>query len=110
MLLRKVSQMSRNHNSVFLVRSSELKDLNAPFFSWLIKNGFKVYSQGHGHYNSADWVYIDIEQKQYCYGKPGVNVMGYCGNHAITITEFLKIYDIFKSYEGLNPLEMRVSN
>lgn len=95
-------------NSVFLVRSTELKSLNAPFYEWLQKNGFEVYSKGHGSYSTVDWVYIDIEKKIYRYGMPGANPVSYVGGHAITISEFMKIYDIFQSYTDLNPLEMRV--
>ena len=52
------------------------------------------------------WYFIDIENKRYYPGRPGVSYGKVIGNHAITFDEFLTIYHIFKQYEGLDVLKM----
>ena len=37
---------------------------------------------------------------------PGVSIATPVGNHAITMSEFFTIYDIYENYRGLDPLEM----
>ena len=82
----------------FLVCDESLKDRSAPFYEFLRRNGY-TYGTHKGNYG-CPWVHVDITTKQYAYGMPGVSFVGELGNHAITISEFMTIYNIFKKYEG----------
>lgn len=42
----------------------------------------------------------------YAPGMPGMKLATPLFNHAITVYEFLTIWDIFSKYQGLGPLEM----
>ena len=81
----------------FLVCDESLKDCNAPFLEFLRTEGYTC--SGKGNYGCW-WVHVDITTKQYAYGMPGVALVGEIGNHAITIDEFMTIYNIYKKYEG----------
>ena len=35
---------------------------------------------------------------------PGIKVVQPIGNHAVTLDEFMAIYNIYKKYEGKSPL------
>ena len=82
----------------FLVCDESLKDSNAPFYEFLRRNGY-TYGSNKGSYG-CPWVHVDITTKQYAHGMPGVEIVGTIGDHAITISEFMTIYNIFRKYEG----------
>lgn len=82
----------------FLVADKSLESIHAPFFEWLRKEGF-TFGGYHGNYGCW-WAHINITRKQYAYGMPGVSLAQPIGNHAITIDEFISIYEIYKKYEG----------
>ena len=63
-----------------------------------------------GGFWGCPWCFIDIENKKYYPGRPGVSYGRVIGNHAITFEEFLTIYHIFKKYEGLDVLKMNNSD
>lgn len=83
---------------VFLVFDDSLGDSKAPFYRFLRNEGYS-YGSHHGNYGCC-WAYVDITTKQYACGIPGIKLVGEIGNHAITIQEFLTIYEIYKKYEG----------
>ena len=83
---------------VFLVCDKSFKDCDAPFLEFLRGEGYTLGFH-KGNYG-CPWIYADITTKQYAYGMPGVEVVGEIGNHAITINEFMTIYNIYKKYEG----------
>lgn len=82
----------------FLVADNSFRSIDAPFFDWLRGEGFH-FGGYHGNYG-CEWVHINITRKQYAYGMPGVCLAQPIGNHAITLEEFITIYDIYKKYEG----------
>ncbi len=84
----------------FLVCDESLKDVKAPFYEFLRSEGY-TYGTNKGSFG-CPWAYVDITTKQYAYGMPGVSFVGEIGNHAITISEFMTIYNIYKKYEGKN--------
>ena len=93
----------------FLVCDSSLKRIDAPFFSWLEREGFVL--AGHkGHYDVCDWAYVSLTHKIYGYGMPGVQFGVATGNHAIKIEDFKVIYQIFKRYEGRDLFACREDN
>ena len=49
---------------------------------------------------------LALNSKVFAPGIPGIRVTSEIGPHAITFDEFLLIYNIYKKYEGLKPLEM----
>lgn len=51
------------------------------------------------------WYFIDIINKTFKPGRPGVAYGRVVGNHAINFEEFKTIYSIYKKYNGLNVLE-----
>lgn len=82
----------------FLVCDKELSSSEPPFLLWLRSEGFR-YGGYHGNYGCS-WVYVDITDKLYAYGMPGIPVVQAIGNHAITAEEFKTIYGIYKKYSG----------
>lgn len=82
----------------FLVCDKSLKDINAPFYDFLRNEGY-TYGTHKGSFG-CPWAHVDITTKQYAYGMPGVSFVGEIGNHAITIGEFMTIYNIYKKYEN----------
>ena len=90
--------ISKTPSEAFLVRDESLKDMKAPFYKWLRKNGYE-HAWHKGHYG-CEWVYVNITHKLYAYGMPGIGIVKPIGNHAITIDEFYAINDIYKKYEG----------
>jgi len=83
---------------VFLVCDKSLGSIHAPFFEWLAQENFR-FSGYHGNYG-CPWVYVNITRKEYAYGMPVVGLAVPLGNHAITMDEFMMIYNIYKKYEG----------
>ena len=83
----------------FLVKDPTLENIDAPFYKWLRKNGFK-HAWHKGHYGCS-WAFVNITHKLYAYGMPGVGIVKPIGNHAITLDEFYQIYNIYSKYEGL---------
>ena len=82
----------------FLVCDESLKKGDAPFYEFLRKEGY-TYGANKGGFG-CPWAHVDITTKQYAYGMPGASLVGEFGNHAITIGEFMMIYDIFKKYKN----------
>ncbi len=89
----------------FLVKDPSLKDMEAPFLCWLRETGFKL-AWHKGHYDVCDWVFVNITHKLFAYGMPGVEIVQAIGDHAITISEFFTIWNIYDKYEGLDLLAM----
>ena len=87
-------------------KSLELMHDDAPFMQWLKNEEFKFWSYSKGWYDNVDWLYININSKKIARGMPGIGVTKCIREHAITIDEFKTIYEIFKRYEGLDPLQM----
>ncbi len=83
---------------VLLVCDDSLGDIHAPFYKWLLNEGFH-FSGYHGNYGCW-WAYVNITRREYAYGMPGVSLAKPFGNHAVTIEEFITIYSIFKKYEN----------
>ena len=90
--------ISKTPSEAFLIRDESLKDMNAPFYEWLRKNGYE-HAWHKGHYG-CEWVHVNITHKLYAYGMPGIGIVKATGNDAITIDEFYTIHDIYKKYEG----------
>lgn len=92
--------------SCVLVKDQSLFDgWNAPLYKWLKDEGFISWGR-KGVYSAVDWVFINLSSKVYAPGMPGVAVTSVIGKHAITLDEFMTIYQIFKKYEGLETLRM----
>ena len=101
---RKKPIISRINPEAFLVQDESLCSQNAPFYKWLNKNHFK-HAWHKGHYEVCDWAFVNITHKLYAYGMPGVEIIKPIGNHAITIDEFMQIFNIYEKYKGLSTLE-----
>ena len=86
-------------SEAFLVRDESLRDSDAPFYQWLRENGFR-HAWHKGNYGCG-WAFVNITHKLFAYGMPGVQIVQPIGNHAITLDEFFRIYEIYAKYEGL---------
>ena len=96
----------REGSSSFLIKDEELKrGYDSAFVSLLQSYGFNGWGR-KGYYLGIDWIYVNINTKKYAFGIPGVAITEPIGNHAITIEEFLTIFDIYLKYNGLEPLKM----
>lgn len=91
--------ISQLHGEAFLVCDKMLMDHNSAIFEWLRNEGF-TYGWSKGNYGVCDWAFINITSKQYACGMPGVQITVPTGNHAITLNEFMTIYNIYKKYES----------
>ena len=88
-------------NCCFLVYGKDLGRQDSEFISFLKGEGFLCkYS-----FWNCSWVWVNIETKVYGRGRPGVKYANIIGNHSITIDEFMTIYNIYKQYNGLPPLQ-----
>ncbi len=103
---RSISQL---HAESFLVCDETFKDSNSAFVEWLKSEGF-TYGWDKGNYGVCDWAFINITSKQYAYGMPGVQITVPTGNHAITVDEFMVIYNIYKKYDGKELFACRQKN
>ena len=93
-------------NCCFLVSGDDLRKQNSKFIEFLRSEGF----QGRSCFWNCSWVWVNIESKAFARGMPGVKFANAIGNHAITIEEFLIIYNIFKPYDGLAVLQFEGNN
>ena len=82
----------------FLVYEKSLGKQESPIYEWLREEGF-TFGRYKGNFG-CPWIYINISQKKYAYGMPGISVVRPIGDHAITMEEFRTIYSIYKKYEG----------
>ena len=85
----------------FLVYGDDLGKQESMFINFLRAEGFQCKYE----FWDCPWVWVNIDTKVYGRGRPGVAYAGIIGGHAITIDEFMSIYDIYKKYSGLKPLE-----
>ena len=96
-MCEKQISISQVQAEAFFVRDDSLKSLDAPFYAWLSEHGFKL-AWHKGHFMICDWVYVNITNKLFAYGMPGVKVVNAIGNHAISIEDFMTIYGIYEKY------------
>ena len=90
----------------FLVKDESLRDgWDAPLYQWLKDEGFQTWGR-KGTFLGVDWIFININSKVYAPGVPGIGVAPVIGEHAITLDEFMTVYQIFKKYQGLPLLKM----
>ena len=85
-------------SAAFLVYDKAI-DGNDTFTKWLNDNGFSKWDK-HGYYSGCSWVYINLNNRLYAPGMPGIAITSVLGNHAITISEFKTIYKIYEKYDG----------
>ena len=91
--------------ATFLIKVEDLKSgFDSNFVVYLEKNDFSTWGK-KGNYG-CEWIFVNLNSKKYALGLPGVKITSPIGNHAITISEFKAIFDIYKKYEGKNPLDM----
>lgn len=82
----------------FLVCDNDFTNYDTEIFKWLKSNGFRSASVS-GNWR-CNWAFINIYNKIYALGRPGVGYAPVINNHAITIEEFKTIYEIYSKYLG----------
>jgi len=85
-------------NIYFLVKSDDR------IINFLKRENFKCTAGNYG----CPWYFINIENKIYKPGRPGVEYGYVIGNHAITFYEFAQIYEMYKKYKGKELLDMSI--
>lgn len=77
------------------------------FIKFLKEEGYKVSKRHNWIGHKMPWVWVNINDMEYHMPKAGVEVVKTIGKHALTEEEFYIINDIYKRYDGLNPLEFK---
>ena len=96
---KKKLHIGQGRIETFLVWDKSLNDVNAPFRKWLSKEGFR-FAGYKGCFSICFWYHVNITRKESAYGMPFIGFSETIGNHAITLDEFMEIYNIYKKYEG----------
>lgn len=91
-------QLKLSDYGCFLVCDDSLANYDSEFINWLRANGFK--STPYSVNWRCNWAFVNMKQKLYALGRPGVSYAQVVYDHAITIEEFKIIYGIFSKYEG----------
>ena len=99
-----VPKIYEGKKKAFLVYDETLGNNDAPFYKFLKSKGY-TYGSRKGNFG-CPWAHVDITTKQYACGMPGVEIVGVIGDHAISIDEFMTIYNIYAKYEGLSLMKM----
>ncbi len=88
----------------FLVKFEESRNLSEPnrLTAFMRNEGFSCTAGFWG----CSWYFIDVENMQYKPGRPGVGYGKIINEHAITLDEFIVIYNIYKKYKNKNLFEM----
>ena len=93
----------------FLVYDKSLTDLNtSEFYMWLQEKGFIIDTDNpkHGYpYWGCSWIYINLNEKTFSFGMPGVELFKAIGNHAIMVEEFKFIFEIYEKYKNKKMFE-----
>jgi len=84
------------YGPAYLIRDKSLSDIHAPFYEWIRSEGFE-HAWYKGHYDSCPWCFINIEEKLFAYGMPGVGITKPIGGKAISINEFKRIYEKYQN-------------
>ena len=79
-------------------RSGELT--NKEILKFFVEEGFEC----DAGYWGCPWYFVNIVNKKYKPGRPGVSYGKVIGDHGITFKEFKIINDIYKKYSGTLPL------
>lgn len=82
----------------FLVCDNNFTNYDTDVFRWLKAEGFRPASFS-GNWG-CNWAFINMYNKVYALGRPGIGYAAAINDHAITIDEFKVIYDIYKKYAG----------
>jgi len=104
---------------VFVVKSTTQQVIE----SFLKANGYVIWPRSKGYFGTVNWLFVNIEKKQYARGIPGVQVARPCVPHAITLDEIRELEALrgrtnalntyikkpTLKYEGLSMLDMNVS-
>ena len=99
------SSISEGSSSI-LVKDEELRNgWDSVFIDFLDKEGFHTWGR-KGYYVGITWIYVNLNTKTYAFRLPGIPITQPIGMHAVTKKEFMDIYNIYKKYIGLGPLEM----
>lgn len=86
------------YGGAYWVKDESLFDMYADFYKWLRDEGFE-YAWHKGHYSSCNWCFINIKEKLFAYGMPGIEIAKPIGGTAISIDEFMEIYNENKQEE-----------
>lgn len=99
-----IDSISFGSAAVLVYDKSLLEGYDSEFYKWLRENGFKSWER-HGFFSSCPWIYVNLNNRIYAFGMPGIPITQEFGDHAVTIEEFMSIYNIFEKYKGKKPLE-----
>lgn len=99
-----IDSISFGSAAVLVYDKSLQEGYDSEFYNWLKENGFMWWGK-KGFFKGCPWIYVNLNNKIYAFGMPGIPITQEFGNHAVTIEEFMTIYNIFEKYRGKKPLE-----
>lgn len=82
----------------FLVATDQATYYDSEILKFLKDEGFEKV--GKGMFPNCPWLFIDLNKKVYSLAIPGIKYTGVIGDHAIKLSEFYTIYNIYKQYEN----------
>ena len=89
------------------IKSKDIELRKSNFIKFLKEEGYEVSKKHNWTGHKMHWVWVNINDMEYHMPKAGVEVVPTIGKHALTEEEFYIINDIYKRYDGLNPLEFK---
>lgn len=97
-------------NTILVKDNSVDSIMDSEVYVFLKEHGFTradgFHPLGVEQFPPCNWIYVSLSEKLYVQGLPGIAVTSVLGNHAITVDEFLSIYNLFEKYKGLSILDM----
>ena len=85
--------------------NSDIEDKNKDEIVGFLEK--EKFERKYGFWWRCPWFFIDIVNKVFIPGRPGVCYGTVIGDHAITFEEFKTIYSMYKKYKGLRVLQMK---
>lgn len=89
------------------VNSKDKPLYETQFIKNIKSEGYNAFNQRSLCDKRLNWVWVNIDTKEYYMPILGFKMTGTIGDHAITEEEFYTIYNIYKKYEGLDHLEFK---
>ncbi len=84
---------------VILVYGNDLRNCGESEFYEYLRENYKNVST-KGIFRSCPWVYINLKEKKFFPGIPGIKITETFHEHAVTVDEFFTIEKIYKELKG----------
>ena len=92
-----MSELSNNGSCILIYDEIETLDYVYKFFR---ENGFWATEHSRGIFFPCVYLYVNPFKKVYAFGMPRISFARSFYEHAITVNEFIIIYNIYEKYRG----------